>query len=134
MPAMGSCHVMGRTGLAPTVAEFAGTAGEAGTHIGITEGEDRAIFIDAFGHDKLEGAVPILRDSKIGHRAKMRIELRQISTACLAMENGDNFHSRFLRGDIRITRAGMSDDANVLIKVDGIHFFHNRKGTLLNGV
>ena len=57
-----------------------------GTHIGVTESEDRAGLILAFCHNELEVAVLILRDSQIGHRAYGRIELSQISAAYLAVD------------------------------------------------
>ena len=59
-------HMVGGAGLAPAVAELAGTAAEAGAHIRIAEGEDGAGLVDALGHHKLEVAVLILRDGQIG--------------------------------------------------------------------
>ena len=118
----GGGHVVGGAGLAPAVDELAGTAAEAGAHVRVTEGEDRAGLVDALGHDKLEVAVLVLRDGQIGHIAHRRVELGQVAAAGLAVEHGHNLHGRLSgRGDVGVAGAGVADDADVLIEVDGVH-------------
>ena len=114
--------MMGGTGLAPAVAEVAGPAGKAGAHVGIAEGEDGSGLVDALGRDELEVSVPILGDAEIGDRALGGIELGQVAAAGLAVEDRDDLHGRLLCfRDVRIAGAGVTDDADVFVKVDGVH-------------
>ena len=59
--------------------------------------------------------------AKIGNRTCVWIELCQISAACLAVEYLNDLHGWFLIGDISITASGVSDDADVIVEVDGVH-------------
>ena len=92
------CEVVGRTALAPAVYEFSCAAGEAGSHVGIAEGKDRSFLVDAFCYDELEVSVTVLRNSKVGNRTGIRIELGQVSAAGLAVEDFHDLHGRFLAG------------------------------------
>ena len=89
-------HVVCGARLAPSVAELSCSACEACSHVGISERKDRSFFIDAFCDYELKVTVPVLRDAELCHRACFRIELRQISAACLAMEHVYDFHGRLL--------------------------------------
>ena len=51
----------------------------------------------------------------------MGIELREITAAGLAVEYGYDLHGGFLCRNIRIAGAAMTDDADVLVKVDRVH-------------
>ncbi len=73
--------MMGRSCLAPSVAEFPCADGETGTHVGITECKDRSVFIYAFRHDKTEVSVFVLCNAQISNISCRRIELGQISAA-----------------------------------------------------
>ena len=86
---------MGRTCLAPLVDEFAAAQRELGTHVGITEGEDLTLLVDALCCHELEYAVLVLGDGQIGDGTCGRIELCQIAAACLAVEHRHNLHRRF---------------------------------------
>ena len=66
--------------------------------------------------------ISVLGNTQIGHRAKVRIELGQIPAAGLAMEHGHDLHGGPFCGNVRIARTAVTDDADVLIEVDGIHF------------
>ena len=115
--------MVGGAGLAPPVAEFPRAAGEAGAHIGVAEGEDGAFLVHALGHDELEVTVTILGDAEIGDGASSGVELREVAAAGLAVEDGDDLHRGLLGlGDVRVAGAGVADDADVLVKVDGVHF------------
>ena len=118
-----SRKVMGRSALAPAVYELSRTAGEACPHVCISEGKDRSFLVDTFSHDELEVSVSVLRDRKIGNRTCVRIELSQISAACLSMEHLHDLHGRFLIGNVRISGSAVSDDRNIVIKIDGVHLF-----------
>lgn len=96
MMSYGGSHVVGGTGLAPAVAELTCADGEACAHVGVAEGEDGTVFVDALCHDKLKHAVLILRDAEIGDRACGRVELGEVTTAALAMEHGHNLHGGLL--------------------------------------
>ena len=91
MPTGSGCHMMRRTGFAPSVAEFACAAGEACPHIRIAERKDRTGLIDAFRDNELEIPVTILRDAEIRDRTEVRIELRQISAARQPWKTGTIF-------------------------------------------
>lgn len=121
MAAGGSSHVMGGACLAPAVAELPCPAGKAGAHVGVTKGEDGARLVDALGHHELEVTVLVLRDAQIGHGAKVRIELGQIAAAGLAVEHRHDLHGGLLLGNVGIAGTGMADDADILVKVDGVH-------------
>ena len=121
MPAGSRCHVVGRACFTPAVAELACSAGETGAHVGIAEGKDRSVFIDAFRDDKLEVSVPVLRDAEVGNRSEMRIELGQITAARLAVEHRHDLHSGFLRGNVGIPASAVADDADILVEIDGVH-------------
>ena len=95
MMTYGCCHVMGRTCLAPLVDEFTAAQRELGTHVGITEGEDLTLLVDALCYHELEYAVLVLGDGEIGHRTRRWIELRQVTATSLTMEHGHNLHRRF---------------------------------------
>ena len=96
---------------------------KAGAHIGIAEGEDGAFLVDSFRHHELEVTILVLGDAQIGHIAHRGIELGQIAAAGLAVEYGHDLHSRLLRlRNVRVAGAGVTDDANVLVKVNGVHF------------
>ena len=102
-------HMVGRSCLAPAIAEFTGTAGEACTHIRIAEREDRTVLVYTLGDNKLEVTVLILRDCEIGDVSHGRIELRQVSAARLAVEHGNDLHSGFLvNGNIGVTGTGVT--------------------------
>ena len=65
--------------------------------------------------------VSILRDRQIGDRACVRIELGQVAAACLSMEHLHDLHGRFLIRDVCISRTAVTDDCNIIIKVNGVH-------------
>ena len=113
--------MMGGASLAPAVAELPCAAGKAGAHIGVAKGEDGAGFVHALGHHELEVTVLILRDAQIGHGAKVGVELGQVAAAGLAMEHGHDLHGGLLLGNVSITGTGVADDADILVKVDGVH-------------
>ena len=117
-----SCHVVGRTSLAPLVDELTARKRELGAHVGIAKGEDRTIFVHALGNDKLEDAVLVLRDSEIGDRTRRRIELRKISTTRLSVEHGYYLH-RWLLGlrDVEVARTRVTNNADILRKIDAVH-------------
>lgn len=68
------CHMMGRACLAPAVHEFSAGNRELGTHISITESEDRSGLVLALCHNELEVAILILCDSQVRYRAYRRID------------------------------------------------------------
>ena len=122
MAARGGGHVVGGACLAPAVAELACAAAEPGAHVGIAKGEDGARLVDALGHDKLEVTVLVLRDAEVGHIAHRRVELGQIAAAGLAVEHRHDLHGRlFSLRDVGIAGAGVADDADVLVEVNGVH-------------
>ena len=61
--------MMGRACLAPTVHELSAGNRELGTHVGVTEGEDRSGLVLALCHYELEVAILILCDSQVRYRA-----------------------------------------------------------------
>ena len=65
MPSGCRCHMMGRTCLAPAVHELSAGDRELGTHVGVTEGEDRSGLVLALCHYELEVAILILCDSQV---------------------------------------------------------------------
>ena len=95
--------MMRRPGEAPAVDEFSRTAAKFDTVVGISDGEHLAVYILGFRCDKLEVAVPILRNGKISDRPKPRIELGKISAARLPVEYLDDLHRRLLSGNSEIT-------------------------------
>ena len=66
-------------------------------------------------------AVPVLGDAQVGDRAQVGVELGEVAAARLAVEHGDNLHGGLLGGDVRVARAAVADDADILFKVDGVH-------------
>ena len=84
------CHMMRRACFAPAVYKLSCAAGKTGSHIGVSEGQDLALLVNAFCYDKLEVTVTVLRNRKIRYRAGIRIELRQIAAAGLAVEYLNN--------------------------------------------
>ena len=95
--------MMRRPGEAPAVDKLSRTAAKFDTVVGISDGEHLAVYILGFRCDKLEVAVPILRDGKIGNGSEPRIELGKISAARLTMEHLDDLHRRLLSGNSEIT-------------------------------
>ena len=73
-----SCKMMGRAAFAPTVYKFSCAAGEAGSHVCITEGKDRSFFVYAFCCDELKVSVAVLGDGKVCNRSCVWIELGQV--------------------------------------------------------
>ena len=122
MSACSGCEVMGRAALAPAGHEFSCTAGEAGSHVGISEGEDLSFLVDAFCCDEFEVAVAILCDGKVCDRSGVGIELCQISAACFAVEDFYDLHGRLLAGNICIAGSAVSDDGYIVVEVDRVHF------------
>ena len=121
---MSSCcsrKVMCRAALAPAVYEFSCAAGEACSHVGIAEGKDQSFLVHAFSRNELEVSVSVLSDRKISNRAGVRIELCQISAACLAVEYFHDLHGRFLIGNIRVAGSAVADDRDIVVKVKRIH-------------
>ena len=51
----------------------------------------------------------------------MRIELGQVAAAGLAMEHRHDLHGGLFLGDVGIAGTGVTDDADVLVKIDGVH-------------
>ena len=84
MSARSGCKMMGWAAFAPAGHELSCAAGEAGSHVGISEGEDLSFLVDAFCHNELEVSIAVLCDGKVCDRACIRIELSQISAACFA--------------------------------------------------
>ena len=122
MSSIGRRHVVGRACLAPAVAELSGANREACAHVGVSECEDRSLFVDAFRHDELEVAVSVLGDAEISDLACRRIELCQVAAAGLSVEDIHDLHGGLLCcGDGRVTGSAMADDADVLVEIDGIH-------------
>ena len=118
----GGSHVVSGACFAPAVAELTCAAREAGTHIGITKREDGAFLVDALGDHELEVAVLILGDGQVGDLSHGGIELGEVSTTGLAVEHGHDLHGGLLLDrDRSIARARVTDDANVLVEVDGVH-------------
>ena len=102
----GSSHVVGRTSFAPLVDELTAGQRELGAHIGIAKGEDFTFLVDTLSHDKLEHTVLVLRNSQIGYWTCWGIELSQLTTTCLSVEYGNDFHGRFLGlRDVEVARA-----------------------------
>ena len=67
-------------------------------------------------------AVPVLGDAEVGHRAFGGIKLGQVTAAGLAVKDGDDLHRGLLGlGDVRVAGAGVTDDADVFVKVDRVH-------------
>ena len=77
--------MMGGAALAPAVYKLPCSAGKPGSHIGIAEGKNLSFLVHTFSHDKLKVSVAVLGDREICNRACLRIELRQISAAGLAV-------------------------------------------------
>ena len=121
MSSCSSCHMMCRASLAPAVNELSCSACEACSHVCITEGKDRSLLVYALSYNEFEVSVFILSDCKVGYRACVWIELCQVSAACFAVEYRHDFHGWFLVGDVRVTASGMSDDADVIVEIDGLH-------------
>ena len=115
-------HVVSRARLVPAIHELTGADRELHTHVGVTEGKDRAVDVLALGNHKLEVAVAVLRDAQEGDGAVAGIELGEVAAAGLAVEHGDDLERRLLGGrDVGIARAGVADDDDVLGEVDGVH-------------
>ena len=128
MTTHGCSHVVGRSCFAPLVDKFAAWKREFGPHIGISKHEDRSFFIDTFRNHKLEHAIRILRDSQVSDWACRWIELSEVATTGLAMEHGHNLHRRLVSlRNVKITRPRMADDADILGKIDAVHFPQRRK-------
>ena len=68
MTSGGLGKMMRRPGEAPAVDKLSRTAGKFDTVVGISYGEHLTVYILGFRCDKLEVAVSILRDGKIGDR------------------------------------------------------------------
>ena len=114
--------MMGRACLAPAVHELSAGDRELGTHISITESEDRSGLVLTLCHNELEVAILILCDSQIRHRAYRRIELCQIAAANLAVEYLYDLHGRLMcQRDVRIAGSGMTDDTDIFVEINGIH-------------
>ena len=73
---------MGRSALAPAVDKLSCPTGKARSHIGVAKGKNLSFLIDALRRNELKVSVAILRNGQISDRARIRIELRQV-TACL---------------------------------------------------
>ena len=110
------------TAFAPAVYKFSCTAGEACSHICITEGKNFTLFINTLCNNKFEMTVSVLSNGKISYRTRIRIELRQITAACLSVEYLYNLHCRLFIGNIRVAGAAVTDNCNIVIKVNRIHF------------
>lgn len=122
MSARSGCKMMGWAAFAPAGHELSCAAGEAGSHVGISEGEDLSFLVDAFCHNELEVSIAVLCDGKVCDRACIRIELSQISAACFAVENFYNLHGRFLAGNVCIAGSAVSDDGDIVVEVNRVHF------------
>ena len=120
--ANGGGHVVGRTCLAPAVAELTCAATETGTHVRVTEREDWTILVHTFCHHELEHAVLVLGDAEIGNLAYWWVELGEVTTARLAMKHRNYLH-RWLFGlrNVKVAGAGVTDDADVFVEVNRIH-------------
>ena len=94
--ACGRGEVVGRAALAPAGDKLARAAGEACAHVRVAERQDFARLVDALGHDKLEVSFAVLRDGKVSNGTEVRVELRQVAAAGLAVEHLDNLHRRLL--------------------------------------
>ena len=122
MSSYGCCHMMCRSCLAPSIAEFSRSYRETRSHVGISKCKNRSLFVHAFRNNKFEITIPILCDSKIGYISNRRIELCQITTARLTMKYIYDFHRWLSRlRDIRISGTRMTDNANIIVEIDGIH-------------
>ena len=113
--------MMSRACFTPPVAEFTCAASETRTHIGIPKDEDGAGFIHALSHNKLKMTILVLCNAQVGHRTEVRIELGQVSAASLAVEHRDDLHGGLFFRDISISGTGVTDDTDILVKVDRIH-------------
>ena len=115
-------HMMGRSRFAPAVYKLTAGNRKLRAHIRITKGKDRSGLIFALRYDKLEIAVFVLRNRQIRNRSHRRIELCQIATAYFSVEHLYGLHRRLVRqGDVRIAGAGMTDDTDILVEINGIH-------------
>ena len=122
MSACSRRKVVGRAAFAPAVHKFSRSAGKTRSHVGIAKGKNLAFLVYALRYDKLEVSVSVLSNCKIGDGACVRIELCQIAAARLSVEHFYNLHGRLFVGNIRIAGAAVSDDGNVVVKVNGVHF------------
>ena len=86
MSASSSREMVRRSAFAPAVYKLSCAAGETRSHVCIAEREDFAFLIYALGNDELEVPVAVLCDCKICNGACVRIELRQVAAAGLAVE------------------------------------------------
>ena len=111
---------MCRASLAPAIYKFSCSTCETCSHVCITEGKDRSFLVYTLSYNELEVSVIILSDCKVGYRACVWIELCQVSAACFAVEYRHDFHGWFLVGDGSVTASGMSDDADVIVEIDGV--------------
>ena len=112
---------MCRASLAPAIYKFSCATCETCSHVCITEGKDRSFLVYTLSYNELEVSVFILSDRKVGYRACVWIKLCQVSAACFAVEYRHDFHGWFLVGDVSISTSGMSNDADVIVEIDGVH-------------
>ena len=112
---------MCRASFAPAVYKLSCTTCKTGSHVRIAKGKDWSFLVDSLSNNEFEASVSILCDCKISNRTCVWIELCQISAACFAMEHWYDLHGRFLIRNISITTSGMTDNADVIIEINGIH-------------
>ena len=65
-------------------------------------------------------AVPVLGECQVGHGPGWG-RTGQVAAAGLAVKYRHDLHSGLFGGNIGVAGAGMADDADVLIEVDGVH-------------
>ena len=113
--------MVGGAAFAPAGHKLSGAAGEAGPHVGVAEGKDLALFVDALRRYEFEVSIAILGNGQVGDGAGVGIELGQLSAAGLAVEHFYDLHGRFLVGNIRVAGTAVADDGDVVVEVDGVH-------------
>ena len=113
---------MCRASFTPAVYKLSCTTGETCSHVGITKGKDRSVLVYTFCYNKLEVTISILCDCQVGNRTSMWIELCQIAAACLSVEYLNDLHGWLLCRDISIAASRVTNDTDVIVKVDGVHF------------